>query len=159
MKKTYLFLLLSFITALAVNAQQTISTTGGDAKGSGGSVSYTIGQTAYTAASSQNGSVSQGVQQAYAITVENALERTEGIKLEISAYPNPTSDYLVLRIENYDIDGLSFTLTDVKGSLLQREVVETKETTIDMSGLTIQTYFLKVYGSEGIVKSFQIIKE
>ena len=35
------------LLTLKVNAQQTIATTGGDANGSGGSASYTIGQQEY----------------------------------------------------------------------------------------------------------------
>jgi hypothetical protein len=52
----------------AINAQETISPGGGNATGSGGSVSYTIGQVAYGAFSGTTGSVIQGIQQPYDIS-------------------------------------------------------------------------------------------
>jgi hypothetical protein len=49
--------------ANGINAQETITTSGGNASGSGGSVSFTVGQVAYTTNTSSAGTVSQGVQQ------------------------------------------------------------------------------------------------
>ena len=45
--KKYLSIILLLLIAVISNAQQTIATSGGDAKGSGGSASYTIGQQDY----------------------------------------------------------------------------------------------------------------
>ena len=51
--------------AVISNAQQTISTSGGDAKGSGGSSSFIIGQKAYINYYNVNGFVNQGVLQPF----------------------------------------------------------------------------------------------
>ena len=61
-RKTFSCLLFCFAWPLAVNAQTTIATTGGNAAGSGGSFSYTVGQISYSTVSGTNGSVAQGVQ-------------------------------------------------------------------------------------------------
>jgi hypothetical protein len=68
LKKSFIpCLLMMFIGIKAINiqAQETVSTSGGNASGSGGSASYTIGQVAYTSNTSSAGTVSQGIQQPY----------------------------------------------------------------------------------------------
>jgi hypothetical protein len=52
-----------------LHAQESPTSTGGDATGAGGSSSYSVGQVVYTTATGINGSVAQGVQQAYEISV------------------------------------------------------------------------------------------
>ncbi len=49
-------------------AHQTMPASGSDAFGSGGSISYTIWQLAYTANIGANNSLAQGVQQVYEIS-------------------------------------------------------------------------------------------
>ena len=73
-----IFFLLGFCIA-TVQGQQTIPATGGNASGSGGSVSYTVGQILSSSISGANGSVVQGVQQPYEISVVTALRNTEDI--------------------------------------------------------------------------------
>ena len=53
-----------FSSSFCANAQDAIPATGGDATGSGGSASYTVGQIGYTTNTGTNGSVAEGVQQA-----------------------------------------------------------------------------------------------
>ena len=89
--------LLTFTFFLStVSAQESVNATGGDASGSGGSASYSVGQVVYTTNVGTNGSVSQGVQQPYEISVVTAIEEAKGINLTVTAYPNPTTDYLSL---------------------------------------------------------------
>ena len=51
-----------------ISAQSGTITSGGDAAGSGGSVSFSIGQLDYTSISSAEGTVSQGLQHPYEIS-------------------------------------------------------------------------------------------
>ena len=83
-----------------LQAQQSINAAGGNATGSGGMVSYSVGQVAYKTHTGTSGSVSEGVQQPYEISVVTAIEKTKGINLSVTAYPNPTTDFLQLKIEN-----------------------------------------------------------
>lgn len=102
-----------------LHAQETISTSGGNAAGSGGTVSYTLGQIVYTTNTGTTGSVSQGVQQLYEISEVTSVD--EGKTMNLSAYPNPTTDYLSLTIESEDLKDLSFQLYDMSGNLLHKE--------------------------------------
>ena len=74
--------LLLGIGLTVLQAQNTIPASGGNATGTGGSVSYTVGQIVYTKSAGSNGSSAQGVQQPYEISVPTALEEAKGISLE-----------------------------------------------------------------------------
>lgn len=151
-------LLLLGLGSTGLYAQQAIPSSGGNALGSGGSVSYTIGQVVYTTNNGTNGSAAQGVQQPYEISVVTGLIEANGIKLICSAYPNPASQYVRLKIENHKTENLTYQLYDDSGKLLENRKVEGNETTIDMSKLVIATYFLKLSESNQAIKTFKIIK-
>jgi len=115
-------LLLGFgLTGL--QAQESVNATGGDTSGSGGSASYSVGQVVYTTNTGTTGSVAQGVQQPYEISVVTAIEEAKGINLSVSAYPNPTTDFLTLCIDEFEISNLLYQLYDMSGKLLQSEKI------------------------------------
>ncbi len=141
-----------------LQAQESINATGGNASGGGGSVSYSVGQVVYTTNTGTNGSVAQGVQQPYEISVVTGIEEAEGIYLSVTAYPNPTTDYLTLRIDEFEISNLSYQLYDMNGKLLQNEKIAGNQTSIVMSNLVPATYFVKVVQGNREIKTFKIIK-
>jgi len=141
-----------------LQAQETIPATGANASGSGGTVGYTVGQVFYTTNTGTTGSVAQGVQQPFEISVLTGIEDAKGINLNCSAYPNPTIDYLVLKVDNYDKGNLSYQLFDMNGKLLENKKVTDNETSIVMSNLVPATYFVKVTEGNKEVKAFKIIK-
>lgn len=152
---TLLALAFSFSTA---TAQESINATGGDASGGGGSSSYSIGQVVYTTNTGTSGSVAQGVQQAFEISVVTGIEKAKGINLSVTAYPNPTTDYLTLRIDEFEILNLSFQLYDMSGKLLQNEKITGNQTSIAMGNLVPSNYFVKVIQGNREVKTFKIFK-
>jgi len=137
-------------------AQQATTASGGDASGSGGSVAYSVGQIAYTTNTGTTSSLAQGVQQPYEISITTGLLETD-IKLNLSAYPNPTTNYLMLQIDNFDKD-LSYQLYDISEKLLESNTVVANFTTIKLEQYATATYFLKVTQNNTLVKTFKIIK-
>ena len=163
MKKNYskllmLSLLFSLITS-GLHAQESVNATGNNTSGTGGSTSYSVGQLVYTTNTATNGSVVQGVQQPYEISVVTGLEEAKGINLSISVYPNPTTYNLTLEVKNFELSNLNFQLYDIQGKLLQDEIITDNRTGIDMSNLVPATYFVKVIQSDQEVKTFKIIKK
>jgi len=152
--------LLTFTCSLStvVSAQESINTTGANASGSGGSASYSVGQVAYQTYTGTNGSVADGVQQPFEISVVIGLEEANGITLSVSAYPNPTTDYLTLSIDKFDFSNLSYQLCDMQGKLLQSEKITGIQTSIVMSNLVPATYFVRVIQGNKEVKTFKIVK-
>jgi hypothetical protein len=163
LKKVKLSAVILFSLALnGLQAQQTIPSSGGDASGSGGSVSYSIGQMVYTTNTGTNGSVAQGVQQPFEISVVTSVDEAKDITLQCTAYPNPATDLLTLKIDasaKLSIQSLSYQLFDVSGKLLETKKVEGSETSIAMGSLVPATYFLKVIQNNKEIKTFKIIKK
>jgi len=150
-------LLLGFgLTGL--QAQETTASAGGEALGSGGSVSYSIGQVVYTTNTGTNGSVVNGIQQPYEISEVTGLEDAKRINLMVSAYPNPSTDYITLIIDEFDVADLSYQVYDMNGISLQKEKINNNQTRIDMGNLVPSTYFVKVFRGSNEVKMFKIIK-
>lgn len=142
----------------SLQAQTSVNSTGGIVSGSGGSVSYSVGQVAYTSSSGTNGSVTQGAQQPYDISVITEIEEAKGINLTISVHPNPTTDNLTLVVKDFELLNISFQLFDINGKLLQSEKITDKQTYIDMGNLLPAIYFVKVIQNNKEVKTFKIIK-
>lgn len=157
--KFIVVILISLIGLSGVKAQEVLPAAGGKASGNGGSISYTIGQMAYTLDSGTSGSVSQGVQQPYEIMVVTGVDERLGIELTMKVYPNPTTDFLTLHHNNSDLSELAYQLCDMNGRLLESKILESSETTISMSRYAPSAYFLKVIQNNKEIKTFKIIKK
>jgi hypothetical protein len=156
LKLSAVFLLGLGLTGL--QAQTSVNAAGGNASGSGGSASYSVGQVLYTTNTGTTGSVAQGVQQPYEISVVTGLEQAKGINLSVMAYPNPTTNYLQLKVESEKLKDMSFQLYDMNGKLLQTNKLTGIETQIDMSNYVPTTYFVRVIAESKSIKEFKIIK-
>ncbi|SDH69117.1 Por secretion system C-terminal sorting domain-containing protein [Flavobacterium omnivorum] len=143
---------------LTAQAQQAITATGGDASGSGGTVAYSVGQIVYTTNTGTNGSVAQGVQQSYIISIVLGIE-DNATKLELTAYPNPTTNFLTLNVGNAELSTLRFQLYDISGKLIESRKIISSTETIGMENLPSAIYFLKVANNNQEVKTFKIIKK
>ena len=158
-KKLKLSVLLLLVIGLTgLQAQEAVTASGGNASGSG-TVSYSVGQVVYTTNTSTiSGSVTQGVQQPYEISVVTGLEEIVGTTLICSVYPNPATYFIKLKVENYKTENLAYQLFDISGNLLENKKIEGNETTISMVKLIPAIYFLKVIDYNKEVKIFRIIK-
>lgn len=151
-------LLLLGLGLTGLQAQEGINTTGGDALGSGGSATYSVGQVVYTTNTGTNGSVAHGVQQPYEISIITGIEEANGINLTVTVYPNPTIDYLTLDVKDFQLSTLSFQLYDISGKLLQSKKINDSQTSIVMRNFAPAIYFVKVMDGNKEVKTFKVIK-
>ena len=149
----FLFLILSY-----VNAQDATSSSGSNASGTGGTASYTVGQVVYTTNMGTNGSVAQGVQQPYEISVVNGIAEAKGIDLILTTYPNPATDFVKLKIENYKSENLGYQLYDAQGKFYLKNKIESNETNIAIGDFAVGIYFLRVTDTSKYIKTFKIIK-
>jgi len=153
-----IFLLISFLYFLTGNAQQSVNASGGNGTGSGGSISYSVGQIDYVSITSASGSANQGVQQPFEIVVlgTNAFAN---INLEMKAYPNPTTANLNLKISNYTTENLYYQVYDISGQIINQQKITSEETTISMDNLSAGNYIVQVSNNEKMLKTFKIIKK
>jgi len=156
--KILLFFLLMSGFTMTIEAQNALTTTGGNATGTGGTVSYTVGQIANSTLSGTNGAITQGVQQPYEISIATAIKNTEDINLKCLIYPNPTGGITKLVFESPDFENLRIRLFDINGVLLQDKKVEGREIELSLENLSSSVYFLKVLKNNQEVKAFKIVK-
>ena len=159
-KKQLSVALLLFLGIPVIYAQESTVSSGGKTSGSGGTLDFSIGQVVYTALSGPNGSLSQGVQQAYEI-YEIAQSTDDKISSQqFSVYPNPTTDNLTVNCEQTEAQKFSILLYDIEGKLLQKNESTGAITEVPMDDLTPSTYIMKLIGENSTeLKAFKIIKK
>lgn len=157
MKQNLLYTTLGLLFCVGLApAQESINTSGGDATGNGGKVAYSIGQTFYTANSSDAGTISQGVQQSIEVYTLGSIE--EPLTLSTKVYPNPSSDVLVLAFGDPKSLGSNYALYDVTGKLLFEGSAQQLETRISLTNVPSGPYILKLSQNGKTLQSFKIIK-
>ena len=153
-----LLILLLFCFGLAeARAQEAVIATGGNAAGSGGSASHSVGQIVYTTATGTNGSANHGVQQPYEFFIVG-LDENPGINLQLNVYPNPTPSQVTLNIGNLDPKEMIYRLYDSRGKLLISSSLREELTEIPTGSYSNGTYLLQVYNGKSLLRTFKIIK-
>lgn len=143
------------LMSLGLQAQSNTVSAGGTASGSGGSATYTIGQIDYSNASGSNGSINEGVQQPYEFFRDLGI--AEGHQLELSVYPNPATDIIVLELGESQ-DDLTYLLYDTNGKLIERHPIKSTQTQIDLSELSAGEYHLRIEERSIEIENIKIIK-
>ena len=141
-----------------VQAQESINASGGVDIGSGGAVSFSVGQMVYTTDSKEAGSVVQGIQRPYRITTTNIKKVNDDISFK--AYPNPSSDDLFLEMNAYRSEKLVYHLYDMQGKLITTNKIESPKTQINMRALAVGAYLIQIYNSTNQpIQTIQVIKD
>lgn len=152
------FASLLFLGPIWSIAQSGAVSSGGNATGSGGNTSYTVGQTVTAPLNGANGKITQGVQQPYEIFVVTGIKENS-IQLKAVVYPNPASGFVVLSVEQKNISGMTCVLTDMQGKVISSQEVKITQTRIDLSQLAQGAYQLQVFQNNESVKIFKVIKK
>jgi hypothetical protein len=162
MKNSNYYPFLLFFTIISISksySQQSITASGDNATGTGGSSSYSIGQIMYTSQTGTGGLITLGVQQPYEIVTLGNDDLAE-INLVMSAYPNPTTDVLNLVVSDDKWNNLTYQLFDINGrTVVNLQKITASETSVSMQELQLGIYFLAVSSENKTIKTFKIIKK
>lgn len=140
-------------------AQQGNVAAGGNASGTGGAVSYSIGQVFNSSPSGGTHNLIQGLQQPYEISVVTTVDETAAaIELAASVYPNPTVDNFTLKVDDQKFKNLNYALYDAKGQVILTGKVEGQETPVSVGNAASDYYLLMVYEGNQSIKTFKITK-
>lgn len=156
MKKNLMIFFLLGCAAGILQAQSNIVAAGGDSSGGNGSVSYSVGQIEYSTKTGIGGSLTEGLQQPFEITIVSGLDE-QRIGLSAVVFPNPTSDFVELRTTGID-ESLYYELLDINGGIIERNILSGSSEEIDMSALSNGIYYLKVNSQNYTLKTFQVVK-
>jgi hypothetical protein len=144
-----------FLLAASLNAQEVISSQGESYKNGSTQIDFTIGETVIETISDGNNTLTQGLHQTQLLIT--SLEDLD-INFLVDIFPNPTSEFLNLRIEEYE--ALSFQLFDVTGKLLNQALITAKETSVNVSEYPKGTYLLTLTHQESKkIKTYKVIKK
>jgi hypothetical protein len=138
-----------------LHAQSTVTPAGGNYQSLQGSISFTVGQVACTTLSNVQGNVQQGVQIAYEIYTD---VKENSLIIESYVFPNPTTDFITLKISNYNSDDLYYQLIGQQGEIFFLQKINNGETKLNMINFAAGSYYLKLYNSNNSFKTYKIIK-
>ncbi|WKK82389.2 T9SS type A sorting domain-containing protein [Marivirga arenosa] len=153
------FLLFLFITVIVnqINGQSVINSSGENISGTGGSVNFSIGQLTFDNYTGANGTVNQGIQNAYEISLLTSSEISLK-RFSFTIFPNPVKDVLNLEIGNLDNKNMTYHLYKSNGRLLEKKNIKSNNISIDMKERIPDIYLLKINNGDQVLKIFRIVK-
>ena len=160
--RTIVLICFTAFSGTGLFAQERTVAAGGEATGSGGSVSYSIGLIDYIHYGNSADTITEGIQQAFEIFrlgCRPSLGSNEkGINIKTQTFPNPASDFIVLSVDGPIVQNMKYTLTDAGGRIILSKNISTTETMIPMTSLPNATYFITTFIDNENVSSFKIVK-
>jgi hypothetical protein len=153
------FMVLSFLVIglTSLYAQQVVASGAGNADGTGGTVTYSVGQVVWATKTGAGGTITEGVQQPCEILFFYGIEE-EGITVGYSVYPNPATTFIKLKIEKDNLQHYRYGLTDMKGEEMASGSVTDQVTTIPLEKLAAGNYFLLLLKDESLLTVYKVIK-
>lgn len=158
MKKKYciLILIFAFGTPL-VKAQEVISSGGTHAKGSGVSLSWTIGEPVIETVTNGSYILTQGFHQSRLSST--AVDNLPVPGLILTVYPNPFSYVLNVKVDEGDYSQLQYTMYTLEGKALLNSRLSKSLTQIELQPFASGSYLLRISRKSGEpVKTFKVVK-
>ena len=156
MKKLFLLTLFIYTTTF-LNAQEVVATSGETKSASGFEISWTIGEPVIQTFSSGATILTQGLHQTnLQVTPVNKLLLPN---LEISVFPNPSSEFIVIRLNELP-PSPKFALFNLSGKLISQKNIESTNTQLNLNEFAPGTYLLKIMQEKNQeLQTFKIIKK
>lgn len=134
-----------------------LTSAGGLFSAGGNTLTWTLAETVVgTFDGGTNGSLANGQQQ-IVISEQVSVKSVKEDLLNIRIYPNPTTSYVTLELEQTTDLEVQFINTD--GKLLQRQKLTSNATKIDFSQVPSGIYWLNIQDEKENIKTYQIIKQ
>lgn len=143
----------------SLHAQEAVTAAGGNDKAGNLTVSWSIGEVMTETFAAQSYKLTQGVQQPQkkAVQVISSLPEI-AVGYQISAYPNPANDFVIVAITDDATHPLDLKIFDANGKLLYAAQTAGSETRIPVSDFTAGLYLLQITDKKNMVQTFKIIK-
>ena len=147
------FLLLAVPCSL--KAQADLLPAGGEASGTVGTVSFSVGQVAAGAHVGAGGSVQEGVQQPF---TDLSTSTPEGDPVQARLWPNPATGFLLIELSALPGPDLEYQLFDEAGRQLLSSPVSGPRTTLPIDRLAPGTHLVVLLDRGTVVGSLPFIK-
>jgi hypothetical protein len=149
------------LAVFTANAQTTspelVSSAGDSFNNTSYQLDWSIGELqTETYAGSQN-TLTQGFHQGtYIIT---GIDENPLLKFSVTAFPNPASEFIMLKVKSEKFNEMQYTITDLSGKVLQTGKLLNETKQINFANYAVGTYFISVSQNDRRVQSFQVIKK
>lgn len=137
--------------------QQVVSSAGNFHSNASGSISWTLGEIAIETFTAAGHILTQGFQQSR-LTV-TSIGNIPELDFEITVFPNPTIDHLIIRTPKEQHENLYFILYDLSGKMMMQDRIRETETIIPVNQLRSAVYILRIIEGNRQVRSFKVVKQ
>jgi hypothetical protein len=127
----------------------------GEGTGSGGGVSYSVGQTFYIANAGSTGSENQGMQQPYEVSVVFIAKEVAINQILVTQNANGLS----IDLENPNSAKFSYQILNLNGEILAENSLHEVHNLISMDSYSHMIYYIKISRNGNLLKSFQVNKK
>lgn len=151
MKTKFIFLLLLLIQVCVFGQTlepQLLSSAGKEFVNNDNSLCWSLGEISIATISSNDAILTQGFQQTGIYTTATLNPEME---INLSLYPNPTVDYITIKIEDDEYVNKAFRIIDINGKICHYGIITSNKHTIDISKFTSGLYFISLSGEKGII--------
>jgi hypothetical protein len=155
---TFLFSIgLILLIYTETDAQQVISSAGISGSNTSGSINSTVGELVIDTKTAGSTTITQGFHQTKLIVT--SVKDLQNFGFTITAFPNPTSDFVTIKIENGKPSKMSYMLFDTSGKPLQNGTIANNEAEISFISLNPATYILNILKDGKEIKIIKIVKQ
>lgn len=140
----------------AIRAQEAVLPGGNFHSNGTSSISWSLGEAVIQTLRSADNIITQGFQQSR-LTVTSVKE-IPGLKMIISAFPNPTNSYINLKVDG-EIENLTFAVYDISGRVVTQGKMESNPTQVSFDQQSAGVYFIRVLKDNHEVRIFRIVKQ
>jgi hypothetical protein len=142
---------------VALSGQQVILPSGGDHTGTAGSVSISVGQVFFSADSTAEGSMHEGVQHAfewYPVSVAD-----ESLAAAVQVFPNPTAGWITIELDR-DIarERVFCLISDAFGKAVSNTLLDAESVRMDVHHLPSGWYLVQIMQNQKVIQTYKIIK-
>lgn len=153
--------LLFFIVFQTANSQELPTPSASDVFVSRGNSTYTTAQITYKDMTQKPSSTLGDIQYVYEIYSLNLDENKHNFQMKL--FPDATSSSLLLELDNYANDELSYQIIDMQGKVLKKAKIDkasvtNNQTQINVILLPISSYILSIFEDDEKIESFKILK-
>lgn len=136
---------------------QVVSSSGGSGQNAQGSLDWTIGESVTTTVTDGTSTLTQGFQQPTLLIATSQKEYNELMQLLV--YPNPTADYVTLKMDNTNDAQYNYRVFDAAGKLVSEGKATSANPNISFQGLASGQYTISLVGPKSTTQQISIIKQ
>jgi|SRR6056297_1173643 len=140
--KAFVLILVIIISSTRVSAQEVVASSGNSGSADGYKVDWTLGETVIETFRSPNHMLTQGIHQPNLLV--NNLEDFKMAGFEISVYPNPTNEFLIIEVRHDGNERLLYKIFDATGRKMFLKEMQSDREKIYLSNYDSGIYFLSL---------------